>query len=56
MSPHGRLREMRSDHLRATWVLAGQVLSGSPQLSIPLWGHSFPLIHWGVHALSGLDL
>lgn len=27
MSPHGRLREMCSDHLRATWVLTGQVLS-----------------------------
>lgn len=27
MSPHGRLGEMCSDHLRATWVLTGQVLS-----------------------------
>ena len=55
----GWLREMCRDHLRATWVLKGQVLSQEAFSSQFHCGATVSLSYTGgggVHALSGLDL
>ena len=59
MSPHGWLREMCSDHLRATWVLTGQILSQEALGSQFHCGATVFLSYTGRgggRALSGLDL
>ena len=47
MSPHGLAqRNVQGPPQSNLGAERPGTLSGSLQLSIPLWGHSFPIIHW----------